>query len=94
MVGRGGSVTTTIDFNGFLRWVTKRHGQEHGLDVWRVERYGQTFFNVLSLAKPGLAEQLRGHTLDPFYRDDVDPHILEWVERNWEQPLDSLLHVE
>jgi hypothetical protein len=79
-----------IDFNGFLRWCAKPH---EGLP-WLKPRYGQAFFNNLSSAKPGLAEQLRGHALNPFYRDEVDPHILEWVERNWEQPLDSLLPVD
>jgi hypothetical protein len=75
-----------IDFNGFLRWVTKRHGEDHGLDRWRVERYGQAFFNVLSLAKPGLAEHLRGHLLDPFHFETVRPEVLAWLERNWDTP--------
>ena len=85
-----------IDFNGFLRWCAQPH---MGLP-WLKPRYGQSFFNNLSSAKPGLAEHLRGHILDPFHFEVVRPEVLAWVESHWDTPdsdvqsLDSLLPSE
>lgn len=35
----------------------------------REERYGQAMFNILTLCRPSIAEQLRATALDPFYKN-------------------------
>lgn len=58
----------------------------HANDVWlrqRDQRRGQMFFNVLADARPDLAEQVRGTTLDPFHDNSRIPDFLRHVEDNW-----------
>ena len=40
---------------------------------WRI---GQTYFNVLRMLQPEIAEQFRGESIDPFYSDDRIPNFL------------------
>ena len=52
-------------------------------------RYGQTFFNLLHAERPDLADELRGSEIDPFHFDTTRPGLLDWVERNWYERVDS-----
>jgi hypothetical protein len=54
-------------------------------------RYGQTFFNLLHAERPDLADELRGSEIDPFHFDRTTPGLLDWVERNWYERVDSLV---
>jgi len=54
-------------------------------------RYGQTFFNLLYAERPDLADELRGSNIDPFHFDTTTPGLLDWVERNWYERVDSLV---
>lgn len=47
-------------------------------------RYGQVFFNTLDRDRPALAQEICGKRLDPFHREEVEPELLEWLERYWE----------
>lgn len=47
-------------------------------------RRGQAAFNVLMLNRPGLSEQIRGGSLDPFHRDHLLPEFYAWVKANWD----------
>lgn len=51
-----------ITYDEFLSLIPKRMEM-------REERYGQAMFNILTLCRPNIAEQLRATTLDPFYKN-------------------------
>ena len=73
-------------FDRFLADVSEAHrAAAPGL------RYGQTFFNLLYAERPDLANELRGSPMDPFYFDGTRPGLLDWVERNWYERVDSLV---
>lgn len=44
------------------------------------QRHGRAFFNLLCEVRPDLAERLRGSTIDPFYRDDLLPDAVLFVQ--------------
>lgn len=46
-------------------------------------RYGQVYFNLLSAARPDIAEALRGTMLDPFHKESVKPETHKFVESKW-----------
>lgn len=46
-------------------------------------RYGQVYFNLLSAARPDIAEALRGTMLDPFHRNEVKDETHKFVESKW-----------
>lgn len=47
-------------------------------------RLGQTFFNTLYRLRPDLSERLRGQwDYDPYYRDDLLPAFLVYIEEHW-----------
>lgn len=54
----------------------------------RDERYGQAMFNILTLCRPNIAEQLRATELDPFYRDspaDIPHETWTLVASEWDK---------
>jgi len=56
----------------------------------REERYGQAMFNILAIARPSIAEQLRATALDPFYRDspaDIPHETWTFVASEWDKSL-------
>ena len=67
----------SCSFNEFLAGVSRT---APGL------RYGQLFFNTLDWLRPHLADEIRGTMRDPFYRDQVDPPVLRWLEAVWDKP--------
>lgn len=52
----------------------------------RAHRAGQWYFNLLDVARPDLADRVRGTALDPFHRDDRLPAFLAWLADNWDPP--------
>jgi hypothetical protein len=49
-------------------------------------RKGQTLFNMLFFHNPGLANQIRGSKMDPFYLNDEPNVCLAFLAYNWEKP--------
>ena len=47
------------------------------------QREGQWFFNCLYLARPHLANELRGSLKDPFHKDYVAEEVHEFCRKNW-----------
>lgn len=47
-------------------------------------RMGQTYFNVLTEARPELAEKVRGSMVDPFNDDSRIPDFLVFLSDNWD----------
>ena len=67
----------TQQFNQFMTEVSAAWQESKGS-----LRYGQVLFNTLCEVRPGLAEQLRGSNIDPFYKDlptDVDPKVIRLI---------------
>ena len=48
------------------------------------QRAGQVMFNTLYMVRPYLANKLRGDGPDPFYRDEMIPDFLSFVEDHWD----------
>ena len=52
-------------------------------------RYGQDAYNLLAEVRPGLAEQLRGTDIDPFYAEGFQDRRMvafaKWLDENWEK---------
>jgi hypothetical protein len=46
-------------------------------------RYGQMYMNAMKDVNPRVADILWGSVNDPFYRDNVPPHVHELVEKMW-----------
>ena len=69
-------------FNEFLAGVAVPAPGE----AWPGVRYGQKFFNTLDWLRPHLADEIRGTMRDPFYREEVDPPVLTWLEAVWDKP--------
>lgn len=47
------------------------------------QRRGQAYFNALYRFRSDIANELRGSSVDPFYRDDRIPSFLESVKDCW-----------
>lgn len=54
----------------------------------RAHRAGQWYFNLLVVARPDLADRVRGTALDPFHRDDRLPAFVGWLRTAWDDPDD------
>lgn len=67
-------------FNEFLSAAARTKTAPSGSNM----RYGQLFFNLLDWLRPHLADELRGTVDDPFYREEVGPETLTWLEKVWE----------
>lgn len=68
---------TPMTFDQFVINVTARNASHD-------ERMGQSFFNLLALVKPNLAEAVRGSVIDPFYLSAVPGRTIEFVRNAWE----------
>jgi hypothetical protein len=70
-----------ITYDDFLAAIPKRMGV---LD----ERYGQAMFNLLTIARPHIAEQLRATALDPFYKGspaDIANETWTLIASEWDK---------
>ena len=47
-------------------------------------RYGQHFYNTLYDMHPRLADRIRSTHRDPFHRDEVEPHIWDYCDEQWD----------
>lgn len=46
-------------------------------------RLGQIFFNELCIARPTIAEQIRGSMLDPFFKERITQVVSDFVRERW-----------
>jgi hypothetical protein len=67
-------------FNDYINRVLQ---MQEAHPEWRV---GQTFFNVLYIMRPKMADQVRGSEIDPFYQDDRVLIFLAFVDEHWGMP--------
>lgn len=71
-----------ISYNDFIADVSIQYERQKN-DKYPI-RYGQMYFNLLEIAKPALANQLRESLYDPFYViDDKIPETHAYVESRW-----------
>jgi hypothetical protein len=70
-------------FNEFLTQWSKGLTEECRNTVLGTQRMGQFLMNVLHRVRPDLYRQLTNTDEDPFYRDDLIPDALAWLEENW-----------
>jgi hypothetical protein len=70
-------ISPDISYEDFLALVDKYH------QSIKTNRYGQTYFLVLSSAKPQLAELLRGSLHDPFHKDTISEQTHQYVKSKW-----------
>lgn len=47
------------------------------------QRYGQWFYNDLSLVNPALAEHIRGSKYDPFYKERISDETMQYLALMW-----------
>ena len=76
-----GVTTEYLSYNDFLAEASIRYERLRMIEPWI--RYGQVYFNLLRVARPHTAEELRGSALDPYYRNHVGPEVHEFVELRW-----------
>lgn len=70
-------ISSNITYEEFLALVEK---YEKAVADWR---YGQAYFNVLTSAKPELAELIRGTIYDPFHKDSVSEQTHQYIKSKW-----------
>jgi hypothetical protein len=70
-----------VSFNDFLADASIKFEKWSKQD--QTMRYGQVYFNLLSAARPDIAEALRGTKLDPFHKDEVKGETHKFVESKW-----------
>jgi hypothetical protein len=70
-------ISPDISYEDFLALVDKYH------QSIKTNRYGQTYFLVLSSAKPQLAELLKGSLHDPFHKDTISEQTHQYVKSKW-----------
>lgn len=46
-------------------------------------RIGQIYFNILNSLHPHIAEELRGTSADPFYRNAITEDVKTFVSDRW-----------
>lgn len=73
--------TQYLSFNDFLADVSIKYERQKG--DYPHQRYGQMYFNLLTNARPDIAERIQGSSLDPFYKDAVSGVTHMFVESNW-----------
>lgn len=56
-------------------------------DLHLMQRHGQCMFNILSMYRPDLSEQIRTTENDPFYAKDTQDikfkNFINFIEKNW-----------
>ena len=67
-----------VTYTDFIVASTQHYGQNR-----RDLRFGQAVFNVLASTRPDIAEELRGSTLDPFYKDSVSDEVWQFIKSKW-----------
>lgn len=70
-------IPSNISYQDFLNLVDKYNRSI------KTNRYGQTYFLVLSSVKPQLAELLRGSLHDPFNKEIVSDQTHEYIKSKW-----------
>lgn len=70
-----------ISFNDFLADASIQYEKQVKQDP--SIRYGQIYFNLLHAARPDIANELRGSTLDPFHSNYVSDKTHIFVEHKW-----------
>lgn len=76
-----GVTTEYLSYNDFLAEASIMYERLRVIEPWI--RYGQVYFNLLHVAKPHAAEELRSSALDPYYRNHLEPGVHEFVELRW-----------
>ena len=66
-----------MTYNDFLSLVAREAAR------YKEMRYGQVWYNILSLHRPDLAHNINGTPLDPFYKDNVPEESHMFVEDRW-----------
>ena len=69
---------TQYTFNDYLKDVSLHIARYPEL------RAGQAYFNILSIKRSNLAEQIRGSDTDPFYDNNLIPQFLARVLARWD----------
>ena len=67
-----------ISYQEFIDKVHSLHKKMNG--SWRL---GQTYFNVLSNCKPGIAESIRSTIHDPFNKEIISKELEQIVQSRW-----------
>jgi len=73
--------TQYLSFNDFLADVSIKYEKQKNTPGHA--RYGQMYFNLLSVSRPDIAERIQHSSLDPFYKDVVSSITHMFVESNW-----------
>lgn len=69
-----------MTYNEFLASISIQYELQ---DPPHEQRYGQMYMNALSTIKPRIANTLLDSVNDPFFRDNVPPHVHQIVESMW-----------
>jgi hypothetical protein len=67
-----------VTYPQFIIKVTEHYGNNR-----RALRFGQAVFNVLDSMRPDIANELRGSSIDPFYKDSVPREVWEFIKERW-----------
>ena len=70
-------ISPNISYEEFLALVEK---YEKAVSEWRP---GQAYFNMLTSARPELAELIRGTIHDPYHKDAVSEQTHQYVKSKW-----------
>jgi hypothetical protein len=48
-------------------------------------RVGQTYFNTLNEIKPGIASEILGTAVDPFYKNRITQVVRDFISDRWSE---------
>lgn len=74
-------VKPDLTFDKFVSEVKAYHSKLKAED-WTI-RYGQTLFQCVWDVRPDIADELRGHRLDPFHKEQVSVETYEFIKDRW-----------
>lgn len=66
-----------MTYDDFVALVAKEQAKEPGL------RYGQLWYNLLSLHRSDLAHEINGTPLDPFHQEFVPATLHTLIQSRW-----------
>lgn len=72
-----------MSYDYFLSMLPQQHLENLKVDPHH--RFGQTFFNLLDIVMPDVADQIRGTLMDPFHKHYVDMKLIEHVGDLWRE---------
>lgn len=70
-----------LTYEKFVKLVDNLHRQQKNSK--ESQRYGQTYFNTLTVVREDLSESIRGTQYDPYYSDVIPRQTEDLLKSKW-----------